>query len=147
MIVMRRIGGIAVALALFSAGPLAAQYFGQNKVQYQAFDFHIIQTEHFEVYYYPAERSAALDGARIAERWYARLSRVLHDRFQGRKPIIFYASQSDFQPTNLVDAPGEGLGRVTHFFKHRMVLPFTGAYEELEHVVGPELVAQFQYAV
>src|SRR2546430_5317625 len=84
----------------FGAAPLVAQYFGQNKVQYQAFDFRIIQTEHFEIYYYPAERTAALDAARMAERWYARLSRILHHQFQGRKPIILYASQSDFQQTN-----------------------------------------------
>jgi len=107
---MRRIGGVAVALALFGAAPLAAQYFGQNKVQYQNFDFRIIQTEHFEVYYYPAERAGALDAARMAERWYARLSRILHHRFQARKPIILYASQSDFQQTNIIDATGEGLG-------------------------------------
>src|SRR5256885_10151659 len=99
MSLMRRIGGIAAALALFGAAPLAAQYFGQNKVQYQAFDFRIIQTEHFELYYYPAERRAALDAARMAERWYARLSRILHHQFQGRKPIILYASSSDFQQT------------------------------------------------
>src|SRR5437899_2439947 len=150
MTVMRRLGGIVAALVLFGAAPLVAQClycFGKNKVQYQAFDFHIIQTEHFEVYYYPAERSAALDGARIAERWYARLSRVLHHQFQGRKPIIFYASQSDFQQTNIVDATGEGLGGVTEFFKHRMVLPLTGAYEELAHVVGHEMVHQFPYCV
>src|SRR5207237_4859749 len=35
----------------------------------------------------------------------------------------------------------------SQFFKHRMVLPFTGAYEELEHVVGHEMVHQFQYDV
>src|SRR2546426_1830419 len=127
--------------------PLVAQYFGQNKVQYRTFDFQIIQTEHFEVYYYPAERVAALDAARMAERWYARLSRVLHHEFQGRKPIILYASQSDFQQTNVVDASGEGLGGVTEFFKHRMVLPFTGSYAELEHVIGHEMVHQFQYDV
>src|SRR5258706_15492598 len=57
----RRFGcSILLALAL-SAGaalpsPLAAQYFGRNKVQYGRFDFKIIQTEHFDVYYYPAER-------------------------------------------------------------------------------------------
>ncbi|HEX4628172.1 MAG TPA: BamA/TamA family outer membrane protein [Gemmatimonadales bacterium] len=144
---MRRIGGIAAALALCGAASLSAQYFGQNKVQYQAFDFHIIQTEHFEVYYYPAERAGALDAARMAERWYARLSRILHHQFQGRKPIILYASQSDFQQTNIVDASGEGLGGVTEFFKHRMVLPFTGAYADLEHVIGHEMVHQFQYDV
>lgn len=150
MTVMRRLGGIVAALALFGVAPLMAQClycFGKNKVQYQSFDFHIIQTEHFEVYYYPAERSAALDGARMAERWYARLSRVLHHQFQGRKPIIFYASQSDFQQTNIVDATGEGLEGVTEFFKHRMVLPFTGAFEDVEHVIGHEMVHQFQYDV
>ncbi len=74
---MRRIAGLT-AVALFGATPLVAQYFGQNKVQYQAFHFPIISTEPFEVYSYPAERTAALDAARIAERWYSRLSRVLH---------------------------------------------------------------------
>ena len=144
---MRRMAAAVAAVALAGATPLAAQYFGQNKVQYRTFDFRIIQTEHFEVYYYPAERVAALDAARMAERWYARLSRVLHHEFQGRKPIILYASQSDFQQTNVVDASGEGLGGVTEFFKHRMVLPFTGSYEELEHVLGHEMVHQFQYDV
>src|SRR3989442_5796665 len=147
MIPMRRIAGAVAALVLAGTAPLVAQYLGQNKVQYRTFDFQIIQTEHFEVYYYPAERVAALDAARVAERWYARLSRILHHQFQARKPIILYASQSDFQQTNIVDAPGEGLGGVTEFFKHRMVLPFTGSYAELEHVIGHEMVHQFQYDV
>ena len=147
---MRRIDGqLAAILALttLGAGPLAAQYFGQNKVQYRTFDFKIIQTEHFEVYYYPEERAAALDAARMAERGYARLSRILHHQFQSRKPIILYASQSDFQQTNVTDASGEGLGGVTEFFKHRMVLPFTGSYAELEHVLQHEMVHQFQFDV
>src|SRR5207244_4797561 len=108
-------------LSAVRPAPSGAQYYGQNKVQYQTFDFQIIQTEHFDVYYYPAERAAALDAARMAERSYARLSRILHHEFQGRKPIILYASQSDFQQTNIIDATGEGLGGVTEFFKHRMV--------------------------
>ena len=147
---MRRIGGtLAAVLALttWGAGPLAAQYFGQNKVQYRNFDFKIIQTEHFEVYYYPEERAAALDAARMAERGYARLSRILHHQFQGRKPIVLYASGSDFQQTNVTDVSGEGVGGVTEFFKHRMVLPFTGSYAEFEHVLQHEMVHQFQFDV
>lgn len=143
---MRRIGGIVAALALGSAAPLLAQYFGQNKVQYRAFDFNIIQTEHFEVYYYQVERAGAMDAARMAERWYARLSRVLHHQFLGRKPIILYASESDFQQTNVTDV-SEGTEGVTEFFKHRMVLPFTGSYADVEHVIGHEMVHQFQYDV
>src|SRR6059036_2445479 len=148
MIPMRRIAGAVAVLVLAGTAPLVAQYFGQNKVQYKSFDFRIIQTEHFEVYYYPAERVAALDASRMAERWYARLSKVLHHEFQGRTPIILYASHSDFQQTNAISGDiGEGTGGVTEFFKHRMVLPFTGSYAELEHVLGHEMVHQFQYDV
>jgi len=129
------------------ATPAAAQYFGQNRVQYRNFNFQSIQTEHFDVYYYADERGGALDAARMAERAYARLSRILHHKFQARKPIILYASQSDFQQTNVVDASGEGLGGVTEFFKHRAVLPFTGSYAEFEHVLQHEMVHQFQYDV
>src|SRR5437899_3468447 len=82
----------------------------------------------------------------MAERWYARLSRILHHQFQGRKPIILYASQYDFQQTNTTTEDlSEGTGGFTEFFKHRMVLPFTGSYAELEHVLGHEMVHQFQY--
>src|SRR5216117_2795999 len=129
------------------ATPAAAQYFGQNKVQYRSFDFKSIQTEHFDIYYYSDERGGALDAARMAERAYARLSRILHHQFQSRKPIILYASQADFQQTNVVDASGEGLGGVTEFFKHRAVMPFTGSYAEFEHVLQHEMVHQFQYDV
>src|SRR5205823_5668328 len=62
MTLMRRTFVAALAaLALGGATPLAAQYFGQNKVQYRTFDFKVIQTEHFEVYFYDQERAAALE--------------------------------------------------------------------------------------
>src|SRR5213083_1913665 len=147
MSLMRRFSGLAAALLLCGAAPMAAQYFGKNKVQYSSFTFQVIRTEHFEVYFYERERAAALDAARMAGRGYARLSRILHHQFQSRKPIILYASQSDFQQTNVVDASGEGLGGVTEFYKHRAVLPFTGSYAEFEHVLQHEMVHQFQYDI
>ncbi|HWZ27395.1 MAG TPA: BamA/TamA family outer membrane protein [Gemmatimonadales bacterium] len=140
-------------LAVLAVGALSstasAQYFGQNKVQYRSFDWQIIQTEHFDVYFYPVEREAALDVARIAERSYARLSRILHHNFIERKPILLYASYSEFQETNALggESPGEGTEGVTEFFKHRMVIPFTGSYEAMEHVIQHEMTHQFQYDV
>ena len=56
------------------ATPGYAQYFGHNKVQYQSFDFRILRTPHFDVYYYPEEQVAAGLAGRMAERWYTRLS-------------------------------------------------------------------------
>ena len=130
-----------------SASPLEAQ-FGRNKLQHQTFDFRIITTAHFDVYYYPEEREAALDAARMAERSYERLSRILGHEFDGRKPIILYASHSQFQQTNVL--PGfisEGTGGVTEFAKRRVVLPFTGSYSDFEHVLTHELVHAFQFDV
>jgi Tol biopolymer transport system component len=139
----------ALLLLLFAPGLLRAQYFGRNKVQYSNFDFKVIQTEHFDVYYYERERVAAMDAARIAERSYARLSKVLNHEFRERKPIILYASHSDFQQTNALgpEAPSEGTGGVTDFARNRAVMPFTGSYAEFEHVIQHEMAHQFQYDV
>lgn len=128
--------------------PAAAQYFGQNKVQYEAFDFKVLATEHFDVYFYERERAAALDMARMAERSYARLSRVLNHEFKERKPIIVYASHSDFVQTNATPGEvGEGTGGFTDFLKHRNIFPLTGSYAENEEVLMHEMVHQFQYDV
>ena len=68
--------------------------YGQNKVTYQNFDFWVYKGPHFDIYYYLREREAALDAARMAERSYNRLSRILGHEFEERKPIILYASHS-----------------------------------------------------
>lgn len=137
--------------ATFACVPVlvhAQQYFGQNRVQYRTFDFQVIQTEHFDVYYYPEERAAAFDAARMAERSYDRLSRILDHRFTERKPIILYASHSDFAQTNAT--PGgvsEGIEGVTDAYKHRNVLPFPGNYADFQHVLTHEMTHQFQYDI
>ncbi|MEX2609837.1 MAG: BamA/TamA family outer membrane protein [Gemmatimonadota bacterium] len=136
----------AAATLLPAAGH--AQYFGRNKVQYRSFDFQVIETEHFDVHYYERERTAAMDAARMIERSYARLSRILEYEFQERKPLIVYASHTDFQQTNALGGfIGEGTGGVTESLKERMILPFTGSYADFDHVLTHELVHGFQYDV
>src|SRR5207247_1248095 len=41
----------------------------------------------------------------------------------------------------------EGVVAFTEPFKHRMVIPFTGSYADFEHVMGHEMVHQFQFDV
>jgi Tol biopolymer transport system component len=141
----------ALAVALSTPALVHAQggYFGRNKVQYKAFDFSIIKTEHFDVYYYPVEREAAMDAARMVERSYARLSRVLQHEFEERKPLIVYASHTDFQQTNALqgETVDESTGGVTEALKSRMIMPFTGSYADFDHVMTHELVHGFQYDV
>src|SRR5438477_5038301 len=91
-----------------------AQYFGRNKVQYKTFQFETLTTDHFRVYFYPEEREAAGDLARMAERWYARLSKFFGHELSTQQPLVAYASSPDFRQTNVIGGQiGEGTGGVT----------------------------------
>ena len=139
----------AVVLAVLAAqAPLEAQsYFGQNQVQYDRFEWRIKETEHFLIYYYPEEAQATTDAARMAERAYARLSRILDHQFREKKPIVLFESRNDFGQNNVTGDLGEGTGGVTEALRHRMLLNFTGDYRSFEHVLTHEMVHAFQYDI
>ena len=148
----RSVPGIALLALLFLPfvlpAPLQAQYFGRNKVQWEQFDWQVLKTEHFDIYYYPEEEAAVRDTALMAERWYERLRQVFERDFLERKSIILYADQSDFQQTTVVRGLiGQGTGGVTEGLRTRVVLPLTGNYEDTDHVLGHELVHVFQYDI
>jgi WD40 repeat protein len=124
-----------------------AQYFGRNKVQWERFDFKVLKTEHFDIYYYDREADVVQDFGRQAERWYERLSRVFNHSFN-RKPIVLYANSADFhQTTTTSGLIGEGTGGFTDPFMNRVVMPLTGDYAENDHVLGHELVHVFQFDI
>lgn len=132
---------------LFFSSSAEAQYFGRNKVQWESFDFKVLQTEHFDIYYYSEEAAAAQDVGRMAERWYDRLSKIFGHEF-ARKPIVLYANHADFQQTTTTGGLiGEGTGGFTDAFQNRIVLPLTGVYAENDHVLGHEMVHVFQYDI
>ena len=142
--------GAALCVAALAAGPrraAAQNYFGQNQVQYARFDWRVLETEHFLIYYYPQERVATMDAARMAERDYARLSRVLDHQFREKKPIVLFASRTDFGQNNVTGDLGEGTGGVTEALRQRMLLNFTGDYRSFEHVLMHEMVHAFQYDI
>ena len=137
----------AALVAVLTAGaPAEAQYFGRNKVQYKDFQFEVLKTQHFQIYFYKDEKPAVDDLARMAERWYARLSKLFNYDLSTPQPIVVYASGPDFRQTNVVSGDiGEGTGGVTEGAKRRVVLPLAGTLMETDHVLGHELVHAFQY--
>src|SRR6266550_925093 len=139
--------GLVAAIVLTFASRLQAQqYFGTNQVQYKHFKWRVLETEHFLVHYYPEERAAVMDAARMAERSYARLSRVLGHQFRQKKPIILYASRADFGQNNVTGDLGEGTGGVTEG-RFRLLVPLTGDYLSFDHVISHEMVHEFQYDI
>jgi hypothetical protein len=147
LLTRRGLGLLSLALAapLLLPLPADAQYFGRQKVHYEDFDWRVLQTPKFKIHYYPEEEEATRDAARMAERWYSRLSAAFQHEFT-EKPLIFYADHPDFQQTNVVGGMiDQSTGGVTESLRNRVIMPYTGIYDENDHVLGHEMVHVFQY--
>lgn len=144
----RGLGSVVCAILCLcaGAGDVGAQYFGQNKVRYHSFDFRILETPHFDIYYYSGEEDGARQAGVLAERWYAKLSTALDHQLRRRQPLVLYAGHADFVETNVIsEAMGEGIQGVTEGLRNRMALPFGLSLADTDHVIGHELVHAFQY--
>jgi hypothetical protein len=60
----RRVAASIVGLTIAAAHAANAQYFGRNKVQYEEFNFRILETPHFDIYYYPSSTPATRSSRR-----------------------------------------------------------------------------------
>ncbi|RMF56284.1 MAG: hypothetical protein D6748_13865 [Calditrichaeota bacterium] len=134
---------------VFLTLPLSAQwfYFGRNKVQYTNFQWQVLKTEHFDIYYYPEMEELAEQGAYLAERSYAYLENKFNFTINRRIPLIFYSSHLHFQQTNVT--PGyipEGVGGFFEFLKGRVVIPSNGNLNLFKKVIQHELVHVFMHA-
>jgi Tol biopolymer transport system component len=146
-----RAGALVVAalvtVNLVPADALATR-FGRNKVQYGTFTWNIVQTEHFDVYYYDGYEDLADAVSTIVEAANAEFETVLGHELTTVIPVIVYASHNDFRQTNVSDTHvGETVGGFMELFKNRVVIPFTGSYEDLRHVLYHELTHVFMFDI
>lgn len=120
--------------------------FGKNKVHYKDFDWNVLSTPHFEIYFYEGEDSLARFAAQAAEVGYKKISEDFNYELSKKVPVIIYNSPNDFEQTNVIpDLIEESVGGFTEIFKNRVVIPFSGSYEDLRHVVVHELTHAFQF--
>ncbi len=133
-------------LVLFALALHSEEFFGQNKIQYRRFDWKILETDHFLIYYYNGMDSLSLIAANIVEQTYDSFSVYFNIKPNKKIPIILYRSHSHFEQTNVSpEIIEEWVGGFTEIMKDRMVIPFTGDYEEFRHVLMHELVHAFQF--
>ena len=119
-------------------------YFGRNKVQYTDFEWHVLKTEHFDIYYYPEMKDLAERGAFFAEESYKLLEMDFNHSLNQRVPLIFYSSHLHFQQTNTTGGfIPEGVGGFFEFLKGRVVIPSDGSTAQFKHVIRHELVHVF----
>jgi hypothetical protein len=122
------------------------QVFGKNKVRYKGFCWHIIETEHFEIYFTPEIEELAVKCSVWAESAYRKLSSHLKMDVERKIPFILFASHYDFQQTNIIlEMIETGVGGFAEVFKFRIVIPFTGSYSNLKRTITHELTHIFCY--
>ena len=121
-------------------------YFGKNKVRYKDFQWSYIQTRHFDIYFYEDAYETAKFTATVMESAYVEIAKELNYKIQKEIPVFIYNSHNDFQQTNITQGMlPEGVGGFTEAFKNRIVIPFSGSYEEFRHVLHHELTHAFTY--
>ncbi len=126
--------------------PSNAQYFGKNKVKYKKFEFKILESKSFDLYYYLKRDSLTKELVKQAEHWRLKQQIIFKDTFNYKIPIILYNNHADFQQTNVISGLiGTGTGGVTEALKNRVTMPLFPSHTQTNHVLGHELVHTHQY--
>jgi len=134
-------------LSLFLVSPVWGQYyFGKNKIQYTQFDWRVMETDHFRIYFYPEEEEVAGVAARIAEDSYQDLEGKFNYAPPKKIPLILYSTKNYFQQTNVIPLLlPEAVEAFMELIKGRVVVPFDGSYSRLRHSLKHELVHVFTF--
>ncbi len=144
----RRLFFLFLLLVLPLASAVQPQAFGKNKVQYRGFDWQVVKTSHFDIYFYEGEEYLADFVSDVAETAYDRLEADFRVELSKNVPIVLYNSHNDFEQTNVItELLEESVGGFTEIFKDRVVLPFNGSYKDLERVTIHELTHALQFDI
>ncbi len=139
-------GAIFIFLLFLPLRGFSQYYFGKNKVQYTRFEWEVLTTEHFNVYFYVEEKEIAEIAAKIAEDGYNLLQDKFNYHINKKIPLIIYSSPNYFEQTNVIpNLLPENVAGFTEFFKGRMVIPFDGSYSSFKHTIQHELVHVFTF--
>src|SRR3972149_8994734 len=126
---------LSAAFFIFTSAFAQDSGFGKNKVQYRDFEWSYIQTENFDIYYYPGGYELAKFAAEVLENAYLQVVDELRYQLKKRAPIIVYQSPNEFQQTNIIsDLIEENVGGFTEAFINRVVVPYNGSFEDFRHV-------------
>jgi WD40 repeat protein len=122
--------------------------FGQNKIVYDKFHWNVYHATHFDIYFYDEEKPALEKVVDMAESAYDDLSRKLNFQVSKKIPIIYYATHSAFEQTNVdLNFIPEGVGAFAEPTRNRMVIPIDTTDEKLLQLVQHELTHVFEYEI
>jgi hypothetical protein len=123
-------------------------YFGKNRVKYDKFDWHIYETDHFEIFYYPELEEHLGRVASYAESAYAQISADLTHDLATRVPLVVFKTHSEFEQQNIIPgASQEGVGAFAEPYRQRIALPIDEPPDQLYRLIMHELTHQFAFDI
>jgi len=138
---------LAAAAFVIVATPAFAQ-FGQNKIVYDKFRWNVYHATHFDIYFYDEEKPSLQKVVDNAESAYDDLSRKFNFQISKKIPLIFYATHSAFEQTNVdLNFIPEAVGAFAEPVRNRMVIPIDTTDEKLLQLITHELTHVFEYEI
>lgn len=138
----------ALLFIVFALAATSAYPFGQNKIVYDKFTWHIYHSTHFDFYFYNEEKPSLQRVVDNAESAYMNLSQKFNYQISKKIPLIFYATHSAFEQTNVdLNFISEGVGAFAEPARNRMVLPVDMSDDKLNQLITHELTHIFEYEI
>ncbi|MFD1141387.1 hypothetical protein ACFQ4C_09715 [Larkinella insperata] len=119
-------------LLLVASGAVAQNYpsleqFGRNRIQYRKFDWKVIKTSNFEIYFYQEGNQIANLTAQYAETDFDRITEILGYTPYNRIKVFIYNSPQELAQSNIgLSAPSGTNYKELSLSKSRLELAFTG---------------------
>jgi len=125
---------------LFPDAVYAYYGFGKNKIHYSTHDWRELDFGTHTIYYPSGFDRIGRFAARVIDEDVEDVENLLGHIPGYKVPIILYDSHPTFLETNVIPwLLPEGVGGFTEFIKGRVVLPNTGSFFELRHVLVHEM--------
>lgn len=149
---------LLLTIVLFQAQLLVAQFyngtqtsFGNNRVQYDNFEWQFYRFKHFEVYFYTGGQELATHASKFAQQKIPRIEKFLDSYNQERLQFIIYNKQSHFRQSNigLSTTDNYNIGGVTNIVGNKIFVYFEGDYQafniQLEAGIYRVMIYQMLY--
>ncbi|WMJ75608.1 hypothetical protein RCC89_20965 [Cytophagaceae bacterium ABcell3] len=144
---------LLLTLFLFATKVYAQQsqtLFGQNRVQHREFNWKLLTTANFDIYFYGNGKELAKQAGRHAEENYNRISEQIGFSNYGKIKLVVYNSVMEMQQSNIgLESDHYTVGGQTHFVKARVEVAFTGNHavfrEEIFRGVASVVINQMLF--
>ena len=137
------LGGMGLAMA---QNYPSLERFGRNRIQYRDFEWKIIRTSNFEIYYYQDGRQIANLTAQYAESEFDRITELLGYTPYNRVKIFLFNSPAELTQSNIGLNAQSGLSsKEQNLSKSRIELAFSGDQIQFRRQIIHDISMLFVY--